>query len=89
MGKIAALVSTILAAVLFAAGALYGNQRAAYKHAKELAAIAQAESDAYKDRTKTDAKIQGLNDYDLCRRVARVPDSCEPLRGLDAPAEGE
>lgn len=89
MGKIAALVSTILAVALFAAGALYGNQRAAYKHAKELAAIAQAEADAYKDRTKTDAKIQGLSDYDLCRRVARMPDSCEPLRGLDASAEGE
>lgn len=87
MAKVAALASLILAVALFVAGMLYGVQREKTNNADRLAAEAKKQAEAYAHRNNTDAKIEGLSGYDLCTRLARVPDECEPLRGVEtAPA---
>lgn len=89
MGKVAAIVSIVVAIALFGAGAMWGIRREKHSNALRLAEEARKEAEAYAQRTKTDAKIRDLSEYALCARVARVPDECESLRGLDAAPEGK
>lgn len=89
MGKIVAIVSIVIAIALFGAGAMWGIQREKRNNSLRLAEEARKEAEAYAQRTKTDAKIRDLSEYALCARVARVPDECEPLRGLDTSPEGK
>ena len=45
--------------------------------------------EAYKDRIIIDDEIQNLSDYSICVDIGGLPDDCEQLRGLHAPAENQ
>lgn len=76
--------------LIFAAGASVVTGVYFYGHSAGLrdGRVEQLEKSiqAEKDRKNVDQDIAGLDDYDLCIRVGGLPDDCEQLRGVDAPA---
>ncbi|MFC7064827.1 hypothetical protein [Brucella rhizosphaerae] len=80
------LIAGIAAACIVAGGGyLFGKREG--RHEIKIEQL-QSDINAERERTKDDAKLRSLSNYDFCvlslRRRGMQPTDCEPLRGVAA-----